>query len=77
MSNELKMEQLRICRNNELMISDWTQANDSPLSDSKKAEWATYRQQLRDFPSTVTLDDITYNEDNHTIGNITWPTKPE
>ena len=30
---------------------DWTQANDSPLSSSKKTEWATYRQVLRDLPS--------------------------
>jgi hypothetical protein len=32
--------------------TDWTQAADSPLSDSKKAEWATYRQTLRDLPAT-------------------------
>ena len=30
---------------------DWTQSPDSPLSDSKKAEWATFRQALRDLPS--------------------------
>mgnify|MGYP001166743315 CR=1 FL=1 len=77
MTDELKMQQLRICRNIELNICDWTQANDSPLSDSKKAEWATYRQKLRDFPTKVNLDDITYNENNHTVGNITWPNKPE
>jgi len=35
-----------------LSESDWTQVADSPLSDSKKAEWATYRQALRDLPST-------------------------
>ena len=32
-----------------LAESDWTQyAEDNPLSDEKKAEWATYRQALRD-----------------------------
>ena len=39
-----------------------------PLSDSKKTEWATYRQTLRDIPtaqSTVT-----------DIDNITWPSEP-
>ncbi len=35
-----------------LAASDWTQTVDSPLSDSKKAEWATYRQKLRDLPDT-------------------------
>ncbi len=29
---------------------DWTHASDSPLSPEKKAEWAKYRQQLRDMP---------------------------
>ena len=41
-------------RNNKLLASDWTQLSDSPLSDSKKAEWATYRQALRDLPATTT-----------------------
>ena len=39
----------RDLRNELLTASDWTQMPDSPLSDSKKAEWATYRQKLRDF----------------------------
>ena len=39
-------------RNMLLRDSDWTQMPDSPLSDSKKAEWATYRQKLRDFTTT-------------------------
>jgi len=32
-----------------LLSTDWTQAADSPLSDEKKAEFATYRQALRDI----------------------------
>ena len=40
-----------------LTNSDWTQNNDSPLSDSKKQEWATYRQSLRDLPSQYNSDD--------------------
>lgn len=48
-----------------LSTSDWTQAADSPLTDAKKAEWATYRQALRDLPSTTTDP-----------ANPTWPTKP-
>ena len=40
-----------------LTNSDWTQNNDSPLSDSEKQEWATYRQSLRDLPSQYNSDD--------------------
>lgn len=59
-------EYARQTRNKLLTESDWTQGADSPLSDSKKAEWATYRQALRDFDhSSVTS----------TVG-IAWPTKP-
>ena len=39
----------RAMRNGLLADSDWTQyAEDNSLSDEKKAEWATYRQALRD-----------------------------
>ncbi len=60
---------IRKKRRNELLSqSDWTQFADSPLSDTKKAEWATYRQALRDlpqqYPDAITNDDII------------WPTKP-
>ena len=47
MSDE--MDAVRSHRDMLLMESDWTQMPDSPLSDSKKAEWATYRQALRDI----------------------------
>jgi hypothetical protein len=60
---------LRVRRNTELKMCDWTQAADSPLSDTKKTEWATYRQQLRDLP--VSYPSITSRDE------ITWPTKPE
>ena len=60
---------LRLRRNNSLYKSDWTQFSDSPLSDSKKAEWATYRQALRDITETY--------GDAISISDIIWPTKPE
>ena len=44
-------------RNALLFSSDWTQNNDSPLSTSKKQEWATYRQTLRDLPSQYNSGD--------------------
>ena len=52
MSIELK--HFRGLRNKKLAKCDWTQAPDSPLSEEKKKEWATYRQALRDLPKTVT-----------------------
>lgn len=61
-------EQIRHERNLRLKICDWTQAADSPLSDSKKAEWATYRQALRDIPSTYSSAT--------SIRDVVWPTKP-
>ena len=50
--NAYYTDQMRAWRDALLAESDWTQMPDSPLTDSKKAEWATYRQQLRDFPET-------------------------
>ena len=41
MSKELEI--FRDYRNMLLLQSDWTVMPDSPLSDSKKAEWKTYR----------------------------------
>ncbi len=59
---------IRQYRDQYLAQSDWTQTIDSPLTDSKKAEWQSYRQALRDipanFPDAVTHDDVT------------WPTQP-
>ena len=62
------MGYIREKRNRRLLDSDWTQMPDAPLSDSKKAEWATYRQALRDLTNNYT------NEDS--INDIVWPTKP-
>lgn len=45
------MAQLKAQRTALLASSDWTQIPDNPIAN--KAEWATYRQALRDFPATV------------------------
>ena len=58
-------EILRGERNELLKQSDWTQVPDSPLTDAKKTEWATYRQALRDLPSTTT-----------DFANPVWPSQP-
>ena len=71
--NEFAESQLRSKRDMYLRFSDWTQGNDSPLSDSKKIEWQTYRQALRDLPSTASPSLNEYEQ----LTNVTWPTKPE
>jgi hypothetical protein len=47
-TNEQKWEQIRNWRNAQLIVSDWTQVEDSPVD---KAAWAIYRQALRDLPA--------------------------
>ena len=50
--NDWLIERMKQQRNRLLSQSDWTQAADNPISN--KTAWATWRQQLRDFPSTWT-----------------------
>lgn len=65
LNTENAFADLRFQRDKLLWKSDWTQSPDSPLSDSKKAEWATYRQQLRDLPAN-----------SSDPSNPNYPTKP-
>lgn len=54
--NEMNGEDDRVLkayRSKELYNSDWTQGVDSPLDSTTKTAWATYRQGLRDLPSSV------------------------
>ena len=51
-----------------LTESDWTQGNDTPLSDADVAKWKTYRTSLRDLPSD--------QSSKTKYSDITWPTKP-
>jgi hypothetical protein len=48
---DLDFTMIRADRNAKLMTTDWTQLSDAPLTEAKKTEWATYRQQLRDYPT--------------------------
>ena len=60
--------QIRAERDKLLTESDWTQANDTPLSDADVAKWKTYRTSLRDLPSD--------QSSKTKYSDITWPTKP-
>ena len=65
-ATQAKTIEVRAERNKRLMLSDWTQLSDNALSTEKKAEWNTYRQQLRDVPSQEGFP-----------WTFTWPTQPE
>lgn len=58
-------EQAKMIRNSHLLMSDWTQTVDAPLTAEQKAAWATYRQALRDVPAQAGFPD-----------NIVWPEQP-
>ena len=71
LKNAEPMNRLKEHRNKLLQNCDWTQGADSPLSDSAKTEWATYRQALRDLPSTANpILEGTF------ITNVEWPQEP-
>ena len=51
-SNVPDINEVRLIRNRRLENSDWSQVNDSQLSESKNTEWKVYRQALRDVPAS-------------------------
>lgn len=61
----VKLEDVLSRRDKELRNSDWTQLADAPLTDTEKAEFASYRQELRD---------ITIRYPNPEL--VVFPTKP-
>ena len=59
---------IRDQRRYKMMACDWTQAQDTPLTEAKRLEWATYRQALRDLPETNTATHV---------DDIVWPSQPD
>ena len=64
-SVERKSMELRLRRDSLLAQTDWTQANDSPLSESDQLKYRTYRQALRD---------LTTHENWPELNQEDWPT---
>lgn len=64
--DEEQAKSVRADRDRRLAESDWTQVADVPFSEAKKAEWAAYRQALRDVPTQAGFP-----------WNVEWPVKPE
>jgi hypothetical protein len=68
LQNAEPMRLLREERNHKLVKTDWRASSDLTLS----SEWSSYRQALRDLPSTAnpTLDS------NGNLQGVTWPDEP-
>lgn len=62
---EMKWSEVRKKRDALIAETDWTQTGDAPITDEQKAEFAVYRQALRDIPKTYSNPD-----------DVVWPTKP-
>ena len=58
----------RVARNKLLDDSDWTQMNDSPLSNEIKTAWATYRQECRGLSDADAWPNLADDD---------WPVRPE
>ena len=65
--DDLNFQSVRGMRDNLLRDSDWTQVADGPMTAEKVAEWATYRQELRDYPA----------QSDKVSTLPAWPTPPE
>jgi len=64
--DEEQAKNVRTQRTEKLRDCDWTQLDDTPMSNTQKAGWATYRQALRDVPKQAGFP-----------FDIEWPTQPE
>ena len=69
-TDEEKWRRIRQDRTQLLKDTDYAALPDSPEMTS---EMATYRQALRDLPSTANPD----LDDNGRVINVTWPVNPE
>ena len=71
------LQEVKDYRNAQLVWSDWTRLDDITLAADKKAEWATYRQALRDLPATIAADaNLTAKALADDFTHSGWPTQP-
>lgn len=72
--SEAPMKQLREERDKKLLETDkYTSIPDWPHpSEEVKQAWITYRQELRDLPTTASPQ----IDENGNLTNVTWPTPP-
>lgn len=52
------IQSLKTIRGWMLTESDWTQTQDSPLSEDAKQAWREWRQELRDITTLINVDNV-------------------
>ena len=70
---------VRQARNHLLLDTDWTVMSDSPLSNDKKQEYITYRNNLRNIPQTYSSNnakDIEFGDGYVSVSGSKKITKP-
>ena len=72
LDNNAALNELREQRNARLSETDYLALSDNTLSSNMR----TYRQALRDLPSSNDGKNATLTSDGITLENVTWPTKP-
>lgn len=70
------MKRLRYERDRLLTQSDWVVTKAAETGVAETDAWKTYRQALRDLPSTQTPEMEEEPTTQLGIKNVTWPTKP-
>ncbi len=74
LKNAEPMRLLRVERNRLLAETDWVSTKSIDTGVGISTDWKTYRQSLRDLPSTQTP--VLDNNSSVGISSVTWPTKP-
>lgn len=64
------LEYVRRERSRRLLESDWTVNPQVPMIEEKAAAWASYRQALRDFPASLTIESFRPGAE------LNWPVPP-
>ena len=62
----LSWDNIREIRNQLISKTDWTQLADSPLTETEKAAWVIYREELRDI-----------TESFNSPSEVIWPEAPD
>ena len=73
LQNAEPMRLLRLERDRKLQETDWVTLKAFETKVEVSNVWQTYRQSLRDLPSTASPE----LDENGQLSNVTWPTKPE
>ena len=74
LNNAESLRLLRVERDKRLTESDWVVTKATETGGTVSDAWKTYRQALRDLPSSASPSLDSFYELNLT--SVTWPTKP-